>query len=152
MLNFNWWVNRKDPAGRNVFAGGFLGLDNIGVFDRSAPAPHGRLPGAGGWDGVDGVLLPEHAGDGPHPGANPTRCTRRSRFKFVQHFMWISVCDGQDRRITTKMWDEEDGFFYDVLRLPDGQRDASEGAVAGRTSAAVRIHCVRSDAATNSRS
>ena len=67
MLNFNWWVNRKDPAGRNVFAGGFLGLDNIGVFDRSAPAAHGRLAGAGGRHGVDGVLLPEHAGDRPHP-------------------------------------------------------------------------------------
>ena len=63
MLNFNWWVNRKDPAGRNVFAGGFLGLDNIGVFDRSAPLPTGGSSGAGGRHGVDGVLLPEHAGD-----------------------------------------------------------------------------------------
>ena len=66
MLNFNWWVNRKDPAGRNVFAGGFLGLDNIGVFDRSAAASHGRLSGAGGRHCLDGVLLPEHAGDGTH--------------------------------------------------------------------------------------
>ena len=67
MLNFNWWVNRKDPEGRNVFAGGFLGLDNIGVFDRSSQAAHRRSSGPGGRDGMDGVLLPEHAGDRAHP-------------------------------------------------------------------------------------
>jgi hypothetical protein len=60
MLNFNWWVNRKDPSGRNVFAGGFLGLDNIGVFDRSAQLP------TGGRNGMDGFLLPVHAGDGSY--------------------------------------------------------------------------------------
>ena len=63
LLNFTWWVNRKDRDGRNVFEGGFLGLDNIGVFDRSAPLPDRRLPRAGRRHGVDGAVLPEHAGD-----------------------------------------------------------------------------------------
>ena len=66
MLNFNWWVNRKDPSGRNLFAGGFLGLDNIGVFDRSAQLPDGWIAGAIGRNGLDGVLLPVHAGDGAY--------------------------------------------------------------------------------------
>ena len=61
LLNFTWWVNRKDRFGKNVFEGGFLGLDNIGVFDRSAPLPHRRPPGAGGRHGVDGALHSEHA-------------------------------------------------------------------------------------------
>ena len=120
MLNFNWWVNRKDPAGRNVFAGGFLGLDNIGIFDRSAPLPTG-----GTLEQADGtawmafycqnmlemaLILTEH---------DPMY--EEVAFKFLQHFMWISyamdrVGDHQD-----EMWDEQDGFFYDLLRLPDGQ-------------------------------
>jgi hypothetical protein len=65
MLNFNWWVNRKDPQGRNVFAGGFLGLDNIGVFDRSAPLPTGGSR-TGRRHRLDGILLPEHDRNGPH--------------------------------------------------------------------------------------
>ena len=62
LLNFTWWVNRKDRFGKNVFEGGFLGLDNIGVFDRSAPAPHRRPPGAGRRHGLDGPVQPEHGG------------------------------------------------------------------------------------------
>lgn len=120
MLNFNWWVNRKDPSGRNVFAGGFLGLDNIGVFDRSA-----QLPTGGTLEQADGTawmafycqcmlematLLTEY---------DPLY--EEVAFKFVQHFMWISYA--MDRRGVhhDEMWDEEDGFFYDLLRLPDGQ-------------------------------
>ena len=64
LLNFNWWVNRKDPHGRNLFSGGFLGLDNIGVFDRSAVLPSGGCLGTGRRHGLDGVLQPVHAGDG----------------------------------------------------------------------------------------
>ena len=60
MVNFTWWVNRKDRFGKNVFEGGFLGLDNISVFDRSAPLPTGGTAGAGGWHVVDGSILPEH--------------------------------------------------------------------------------------------
>ena len=60
LVNFTWWVNRKDRFGKNVFEGGFLGLDNISIFDRSAPSAHWRHSGAGGWHGVDGSILPEH--------------------------------------------------------------------------------------------
>ena len=120
MLNFNWWVNRKDPAGRNVFAGGFLGLDNIGVFDRSAPLPTG-----GSLEQADGtawmafycqcmldmaLLLAEH---------DPIY--EEFAFKFAQHFLWISYAMDRIGEHKDEMWDEEDGFFYDLLRLPDGQ-------------------------------
>ena len=120
MLNFNWWVNRKDPAGRNVFAGGFLGLDNIGVFDRSA-----QLPTGGSLEQADGtawmafycqcmlemaLILTEY-----------DAMYEEVAFKFVQHFMWISYAMDRIGEHHDEMWDEEDGFFYDLLRLPDGQ-------------------------------
>ena len=120
MLNFNWWVNRKDPAGRNVFAGGFLGLDNIGVFDRSA-----QLPTGGTLEQADGtawmafycqcmleiaLILCEY-----------DEIYEEVAFKFVQHFMWIAYAMDRIGESEDKMWDEEDGFFYDLLRLPDGQ-------------------------------
>jgi hypothetical protein len=120
MLNFNWWVNRKDPSGRNVFAGGFLGLDNIGVFDRSA-----QLPTGGSLEQADGtawmafycqcmlemaLILCEY---------DPMY--EEVAFKFVQHFMWISYAMDRIGEHHDEMWDEQDGFFYDLLRLPDGQ-------------------------------
>jgi hypothetical protein len=120
MLNFNWWVNRKDPAGRNVFAGGFLGLDNIGVFDRSA-----QLPTGGSLEQADGtawmafycqcmlemsLILCEY-----------DSIYEEIAFKFIQHFMWISYAMDRLGEHHDEMWDEEDGFFYDLLRLPDGQ-------------------------------
>jgi hypothetical protein len=120
MLNFNWWVNRKDPAGRNVFAGGFLGLDNIGVFDRSAPLPTG-----GTLEQADGtawmafycqcmlemaLILTEY-----------DAIYEEVAFKFIQHFMWISYAMDRLGEHHDEMWDEEDGFFYDLLRLPNGQ-------------------------------
>jgi hypothetical protein len=120
MLNFNWWVNRKDPSGRNVFAGGFLGLDNIGVFDRSA-----QLPTGGTLEQADGtawmafycqcmlemaLILCEH---------DPMY--EEVAFKFVQHFMWISYAMDRIGEHHDEIWDEQDGFFYDVLRLPDGR-------------------------------
>ena len=120
MLNFNWWVNRKDPSGRNVFAGGFLGLDNIGVFDRSA-----QLPTGGSLEQADGtawmafycqcmlemaLILSEY-----------DSMYEEVAFKFVQHFMWIAYAMDRIGDNHDEMWDEEDGFFYDVLRLPDGQ-------------------------------
>lgn len=120
MLNFNWWVNRKDPAGRNVFAGGFLGLDNIGVFDRSA-----QLPTGGTLEQADGtawmafycqcmleiaLILCEH-----------DEIYEEVAFKFVQHFIWIAYAMDRIGENADEMWDEEDGFFYDLLRLPDGQ-------------------------------
>ena len=120
MLNFNWWVNRKDPSGRNLFAGGFLGLDNIGVFDRSA-----QLPTGGSLEQADGtawmafycqcmlemaLILCEY-----------DAMYEEVAFKFVQHFMWIAYAMDRIGECHDEMWDEQDGFFYDVLRLPDGQ-------------------------------
>jgi hypothetical protein len=120
MLNFNWWVNRKDPSGRNVFAGGFLGLDNIGVFDRSA-----QLPTGGSLEQADGtawmafycqcmlemaLILSEY---------DPMY--EEIAFKFLQHFMWIAYAMDRLGEHHDEMWDEQDGFFYDLLRLPDGQ-------------------------------
>ena len=118
LLNFTWWVNRKDRFGSNVFEGGFLGLDNIGIFDRSAALPHG-----GYLEQADGTAWMalfcqnmleigiELALERP---AYLPMCT-----KFVEHFLWIgsSMIHAGGH---VGMWDEEDGFFYDVLRLPDG--------------------------------
>ena len=118
LLNFTWWVNRKDRSGRNVFEGGFLGLDNIGVFDRSAPLPTGGyLEQADGtaWMALfcQNMLEIAVALTAERP-AYLGMCR-----KFVEHFLWIasSMVHAGDN---VGMWDDEDGFFYDVLRLPDG--------------------------------
>ena len=142
MLNFNWWVNRKDPAGRNVFAGGFLGLDNIGVFDRSA-----QLPTGGTLEQADGtawmafycqnmleiaLILTEY---------DPLY--EEVAFKFVEHFIWISYAMDRIGENHDEMWDEQDGFFYDLLRLPGRPGHAFEGAIAGGIVAALRVDGVR---------
>ncbi len=119
LLNFTWWVNRKDRWGRNVFEGGFLGLDNIGVFDRSAPLPTGgHLEQADGtaWMALYCQNMLEIAVEL----ALSDRGYEEMALKFGQHFLWIASAiahAGDD----TGMWDEEDGFFYDVLRLPSGE-------------------------------
>jgi mannosylglycerate hydrolase MGH1-like protein len=119
LLNFTWWVNRKDRSGRNVFEGGFLGLDNIGVFDRSAPLPTGGyLEQADGtaWMALFCENMLEIAAELAHTDPDYADMT----VKFVEHYLWIASSMthmGGD----TGMWDEEDGFFYDVLRLPNGQ-------------------------------
>jgi hypothetical protein len=119
LLNFTWWVNRKDRSGRNVFEGGFLGLDNIGVFDRSAPLPTG-----GYLEQADGTawmaLFCQNMLEIAVELAMTDPDYEDMALKFTEHFLWIASAMshlGQD----TGMWDEEDGFFYDVLRLPDGQ-------------------------------
>jgi hypothetical protein len=119
MLNFNWWVNRKDPQGNNVFAGGFLGLDNIGVFDRSAPLPTG-----GYLDQADGtawmafycqcmleiaLILTEY--DAVYEDV---------AFRFLEHFLWITYAMDRMGEHHTDMWDDEEGFFYDLLHFPNG--------------------------------
>jgi hypothetical protein len=118
LLNFTWWVNRKDRSGRNVFEGGFLGLDNIGVFDRSAPLPTGGyLEQADGtaWMALFSQNMLEIA----------VQLTLRDPeylgmcLKFIEHFLWIA--SSMMHCGHTGMWDEEDGFFYDVLRWPDGR-------------------------------
>jgi hypothetical protein len=119
LLNFTWWVNRKDRTGRNVFEGGFLGLDNIGVFDRSAPLPTGGyLEQADGtaWMALFCQNMLEIAAELALTDPDYVDMS----LKFSEHFLWIASSMthvGGD----TGMWDEEDGFFYDVLRLPDGQ-------------------------------
>jgi Glycosyl hydrolase family 63 C-terminal domain len=119
LLNFTWWVNRKDRSGRNVFEGGFLGLDNIGVFDRSAPLPTG-----GYLEQADGTawmaLFCQNMLEIAVELAMTDPGYVEMAVKFIQHFVWIASSMahvGDD----TGMWDEEDGFFYDVLRLPDGR-------------------------------
>jgi len=119
LLNFTWWINRKDRDGQNVFEGGFLGLDNIGVFDRSRPLPGGgHLEQADGtaWMGMYclnmlGIAL-ELARTRPAYEAVAT--------KFFEHFIYIA--NAINAPITEHgLWDAEDGFFYDKLHLPDGR-------------------------------
>jgi hypothetical protein len=119
-LNFTWWVNRKDPQGRNVFAGGFLGLDNIGVFDRSAPLPTG-----GNLDQSDGtawmafycicmfeiaLILTEY-----------DNMYEDIAFRYLEQFIWITYAMDHVGGGNNSMWNEEDGFFYDLLRYPSGE-------------------------------
>jgi hypothetical protein len=119
LLNFTWWVNRKDRTGRNVFEGGFLGLDNVGVFDRSAPLPTG-----GYLEQADGTawmaLYCQNMLQIAVELAMTDEDYAEMALKFAEHYLWIasamSHLGGE-----TSMWDEEDGFFYDVLRLPDGK-------------------------------
>jgi hypothetical protein len=117
MLNFTWWVNRKDASGNNVFQGGFLGLDNIGVFDRSNALPQGgqlEQADATSWMGMYCLNLLaialELAVESPsyQDVAN----------KFFEHFLLISHALTNVSEDGVRMWNEEDGFFYDVLHLP----------------------------------
>src|SRR4051812_27804061 len=120
LTNFTWWVNRKDPEDRNLFQGGFLGLDNIGIFDRSAP-----LPGGGRLEQADGTawmalycqwMLQIAVELSRHDSAYVDMA-----LKFIAHFAWIAIAmnppggDGE-------MWDEQAGFYFDVMRMPDGNR------------------------------
>jgi hypothetical protein len=117
LLNFTWWVNRKDRFGKNVFEGGFLGLDNIGVFDRSAPLPTGgHLEQADGtaWMALFSQNMLELAFE-----LSLHDLTYEDMIvKFAEHFYYIAAAMNKPGR--DGMWDEEDGFYYDLLRLPDG--------------------------------
>jgi mannosylglycerate hydrolase MGH1-like protein len=119
MQNFNWWVNRKDPEGKNVFAGGFLGLDNIGIFDRSA-----QLPTGGHLDQADGtawmafycqnmleiaLILTEY-----------DSVYEDIAYRFLEHFVWITYAMDRIGENQDEMWDSKDGFFYDLLHFPNG--------------------------------
>jgi hypothetical protein len=122
LLNFNWWVNRKDPGGRNLFNGGFLGLDNIGVFDRSSPLPTGGyLEQADGtaWMAFYSQNMLELAIElAQHDPAYEDFI-----LKFTQHFLWIGGSMDKVGLHSDELWDEEDGFFYDVLVLPNGHAE-----------------------------
>src|SRR5512135_788284 len=117
LANFTWWVNRKDRFGKNVFEGGFLGLDNIGVFDRSSPLPTGghlEQADGTGWMAFFSHCMLEMAGEiAAHDASYDALAA-----KFVDHTLWIS--HAINRVGPDGLWDEEDGFFYDVLRTPDG--------------------------------
>ncbi len=119
MLNFTWWVNRKDRTGNNVFEGGFLGLDNIGVFDRSAPLPTG-----GYLEEADGTawmaLFSQNMLQIALELALHDPSYEDLALKFGEHFLWIASAMDRTGNQRDSMWDEEDGFFYDLLRLPDG--------------------------------
>jgi hypothetical protein len=120
LMNFTWWVNRKDASGNNVFEGGFLGLDNIGVFDRSAPLPTG-----GSIEQADGTswmamfcldmltIACELALENP--------AYEELAIKFFEHFVYIALAMDRIGVNEDELWDEDDGFFYDVLRLPNGR-------------------------------
>jgi len=119
MLNFTWWVNRKDAEGRNIFQGGFLGLDNIGVFDRSAPLPTGgHLEQSDGtsWMGMYCLnmlaIALELAREDP--------AYEDVASKFWEHFVYIAHAMNNLGDDGIELWDEADGFFYDVLHLSDG--------------------------------
>jgi len=120
LLNFTWWVNRKDPDGRNIFQGGFLGLDNIGVFDRSAPLPTGgHLEQSDGtsWMGMYCLNMLAIALEL----AKDDQAYEDVASKFFEHFVHIAHAMnviGCDRR---SLWDAEDGFYYDLLHLPNGE-------------------------------
>ena len=122
LLNFTWWVNRKDAEGNNVFQGGFLGLDNIGVFDRSRPParPAGIIDQADGT-GWMAHVLPQHAAHRLELALeNPVYEDMAT--KFFEHFLYIAAAMNPIGSGGNRLWDEEDGFFYDVLHLPDGSR------------------------------
>jgi hypothetical protein len=120
LLNFTWWVNRKDTEGRNVFEGGFLGLDNIGVFDRSAPVPGGGFieqADGTGWMGMYCLNLLKIALEL----AREDSAYEDVASKFWEHFLYIANAINHLGHDGEGMWDEQDGFFYDVLHMPDGQ-------------------------------
>jgi hypothetical protein len=120
LLNFTWWVNRKDPDGMNIFEGGFLGLDNIGVFDRSAPLPTGgHLEQSDGtsWMGMYCLnmlaIALELAKDDP--------AYEDVASKFFEHFVNIAHAMNDMGTDGRSLWDDVDGFYYDVLHLPSGE-------------------------------
>jgi hypothetical protein len=120
MLNFTWWVNRKDSEGNNIFQGGFLGMDNIAVFDRSAPLPTGGLleqSDGTSWMAMYTLNLlamaKELAFEDP--------AYEDVASKFWEHFIYIGRAMNYRGNDDVRLWDEDDGFFYDVLHLPSGE-------------------------------
>jgi hypothetical protein len=118
LLNFTWWVNRKDAEGRNVFQGGFLGLDNIGVFDRSAPLPTGghlEQADGTGWMAMYSLNLLAIALEL----AKEDPSYEDVASKFWEHFLYIANAINHLGNDGIGMWDDQDGFFYDVLHTPE---------------------------------
>jgi hypothetical protein len=120
MLNFTWWVNKKDAGGRNVFEGGFLGLDNIGVFDRSKPLPGGGVleqADATSWMGMYCLNMLDIALELARESASYLDVAN----KFFEHFLLISHAMNHIAGGDVSLWDDTDGFYYDVMRRPSGE-------------------------------
>jgi hypothetical protein len=121
LLNFTWWVNRKDVGGKNIFQGGFLGLDNVGVFDRSKPLPTGghiNQSDGTSWMAMYSLNLMRIALElAQHDPVYQDIAT-----KFFEHFLEIAAAMSGSAGDGPGLWDERDEFFYDVLKLPDGAR------------------------------
>jgi hypothetical protein len=119
LLNFTWWVNRKDPDGKNLFAGGFLGLDNIGVFDRSQPLPDGgslRQADGTSWMAFYCVTMLAIALELAHDGGGKVRAAYEDMAsKFLEHF--VQIADAMNTLGGTGLWDEADGFYYDQIKI-----------------------------------
>jgi hypothetical protein len=120
LMNFAWWVNKVDRAGNNVFEGGFLGLDNITVIDRSERLPAGAVleqSDATGWMGMFCLNLMRIALEL----ARENRAYEALATKFFQHYIYVGAAMKKMGAADHQLWDEEDGFFYDVLTYPDGR-------------------------------
>ncbi|MEM1121783.1 MAG: hypothetical protein AAGJ18_15130 [Bacteroidota bacterium] len=120
ILNFTWWVNRKDDNNNNIFEGGFLGLDNIGVFDRSAPMPGGgklQQADSTSWMAMFSLNMLDIAIEV----AQEDLAYEDMAYKFYEHFIYISAALNRIGDEGVNAWDEEEGFFYDVLAMPDGR-------------------------------
>jgi hypothetical protein len=118
-MNFAWWVNKVDRQGNNVFEGGFLGLDNITVIDRSEPLPAGAVleqSDATGWMGMFCLNLMRIALEL----ARENKAYQALATKFFQHYIYVGAAMKKMGGRSYSLWDEEDGFFYDVLTYPDG--------------------------------
>ncbi len=121
LVNFTWWVNRKDPDGKNLFGGGFLGLDNIGVFDRSQPLPNGgtlRQADGTAWMAFYCVTMLAIALELARDGAHVRPAYEDMASKFLEHF--VQIADAINSLGGTGLWDEVDGFYYDQIKI-DGQ-------------------------------
>lgn len=120
LMNFTWWVNRKDDAGNNVFQGGFLGLDNIGVFDRSSKLPEGVI-----LDQADGTawmaMFCQNMLTLASILAKENPAYEEQAIKFFEHFLWIAHAMNSGGARKFGLWDDEDGFYYDILRHVDGR-------------------------------
>ncbi len=136
LMNFTWWVNRKDSEGANIFEGGFLGLDNIGIFDRSAQLPTGWLleqSDGSSWMAMYclnmlKIALQLSAVDTTYEDIAS---------KFFEHFLYIA--DAINHHDGSGLWDEEDGFYYDRLRIGRWEPYLAAGAVCGWSDAAIRV-------------
>jgi hypothetical protein len=119
LLNFTWWVNQKDTEGNNIFEGGFLGLDNIGVFDRSKPLPTG-----GSIEQADGTSWMAMYSLNMLRISLELALTNRNyedmACKFFDHFLYIAGALNNIGKNNVSLWDDQDNFFYDILHLPDG--------------------------------